>query len=161
MKLKHQTETTFINKETGESFIQTTEKKFSIKTTSEGFYMTFLSAIQNLVGLSGTELRVLSKLCAISEYNTGIVYLPPDRRVTILEEMSLKKQTFSNALVSLRKKDFITGSGGVFKINPEYHWKGETSVRDKILKNELEITFNAISIEDNLEESTNSEENNG
>lgn len=150
MKLKNQKETVFTSVETGEQFVQTTEKSYSIKTTSDEFYMTFFSAIQNLVGASGTDMKVLSKLCSISEYNTGVVYLPAQRRSEVCGELGVKPQTLTNSISSLRKKEFIEGSGGVFKINPKYHWKGETSVRDKILKGEIEITFNLRNTSDNF-----------
>lgn len=147
MYLKNRTTARVKDQETGQYKVVELEKKYSIKTTADEFYMTFLSSIQNMEGMSGTDLKVLSHLCSIAEYNTGVVYLPPERKREIVnlikvgENRSMSMQTFSNSLTSLKKRDFISGRGGVFTINPKYHWKGETKVRDQILNGQLEITF--------------------
>jgi hypothetical protein len=147
MRLKNETTKEIVNTETGEVFLQTTSKTFNIKVTSDSFYITFLTVIKELAGLKSiVDVKVLSCLCSIAEYNTGIVFLTAERKQYICDTMNLKYQSVANSLTNLKKSGFITGKGGTYTINPEYFWKGDLKTREQLLK-EGKININ-IEFED-------------
>jgi len=132
-KLHHVEET--IDKNTGE--VSVIKKTFSVKTNNtEEFYITFLSGINALCGLSrNSDIKVLAMLCSIAEYNTGRVKVTSKTRKDIMDKLSMKSsQAFSNSINRLKKGSLINGERGEYEINPEYFWKGTTDERNKLLK---------------------------
>ena len=135
MKFKNETTKELVNTETGEVFLQTISKTFNIKVTSDNFYITFLTVIKELAGLKSiVDIKVLSCLCSMAEYNTGIVFLTSERKQYICDTMELKYQSVANSLTNLKKSGFITGKGGTYTINPEYFWRGDLKTREQLLK---------------------------
>lgn len=122
-----------LNKETGE--IITTSKTFTLKTSAESFYMTF---VDNLAGVlqikSLLDSKLLSILCTKAEFNTGIINLSASLRNEICLELKTSTQNISNSLNRLKKLELITGEKGTFKINPMIFWKGTLEERTKLLK---------------------------
>ena len=140
MKLKNETVQEIIDPTTGEVVLVTTSKTFSIKTSSEEFYMTFIKACSGLFELkSTTDLKLIIKMCCIAEFNTGKVYLPAETRKQICTELNVVNQQLSNSLKSLKEKNLIQGSKGLFYLNPSVFWKGTMETRNTFLR-EMKIT---------------------
>jgi len=125
--------------------IQSTSKTFNTKVKAEEFFIVFLESIGHLIGIkSGVDRAVLDALCAVAEFDTGVVHLTSKMREKICELTELKYQTVANSLSFLRKNKFIIMDKGECKINPEYFWKGSLEERSKILREgclELRINF--------------------
>lgn len=147
MRLKHSTTTDEVDNQTGEIVTITTSKTFSTKVTTDSFYMTFFSFIKELAGLKSiVDIKVLSCLCEMADYNTGTVQLTADRKDYICKRMDLKYQTVANSLTSLKKRNFISGKRGAYNINPEYFWYGTTDARKDLMVNDnlnFTIEFNS------------------
>ena len=147
MKLKNITEETHqvVDPETGEISTRTvtTSKTFSAKVSEEKFYITYISALDSLLNLfSTTDRAVLDVLNTWSEFDSGIVFLPTERRNQLAEKVGIKPQTLSNSLQGLKKKGIIALKRGMVTINPNFFWKGDLKVRNSLLKNqEVFITF--------------------
>ena len=102
----------------------------------ERFYMVFPSMDNEFYNLrSAVDIKVLLRMCEMSEYDTGIVLLPIGRRAGLCNFLSISSQQLTNSLCALKSKKFITGGKGVFKINPLYFWKGTMETRNKLLNN--------------------------
>lgn len=135
MKLKNETTEQIVNEQTGEVVKVTTSKTYTIKSSTEEFYMTFISSCASLFKLkSPTDLKLTIKLCMIAEYNTGKVYLATEVRQEICKELGIVTQQLTNSLKSLKDKEIIEGGKGVFTLNPLIFWKGTTNERSKIMK---------------------------
>ena len=105
-------------------------------------YYTFPAAIKELAGLTNmSDIKVLSCLCTMAEFNTGIVFLTSERKKEICEKFDLKYQSVANSLTNLKKRGFITGKGGNLCINPDYYWRGDLKTREQII-NDGRISIN-------------------
>lgn len=137
---------TILDESTGELISFKQSKTFTTKITPDKFYFTFLMSISEITKITRlTDIKALSYLCSIAEYNTGIAFLPSARKKELCNTMNLKPQTVSNALTNLKKGGFVSGKGGAYTINPEYFWKGSLKERELLLKSkevELDINFN-------------------
>lgn len=113
---------------------------------SEQFYMIYIECIAPLLKItSGNDAAVLSSLCCMMEYNTAKVYLNADRRKEICSRIGIVNSVLSRSLASLRDLSLISGGeGGTYEINPYVFWKGSTTEREQLLRNEgltLKIKF--------------------
>ena len=150
MRLRHTTERVedAVNPSTGEivNHVVTTSKTFVTKVSSEQFYLTFINAVDAVLdNFTKTDRRVLDKLCKLSEYDTGMVMLPPFRKKEICESLNIKRQSLYNSLQSLKNKGAITMIDGMVKINPMYFWKGTLKTRESMLdSNEVFISFGIV-----------------
>lgn len=141
MKLKNETTEQIVNEQTGEVVKVTTSKTYTIKSSTEEFYMTFISSCASLFKLkSPTDLKLTIKLCMLAEYNTGKVYLATEVRQEICKELGIVTQQLTNSLKSLKDKEIIEGGKGVFTLNPLIFWKGTSNERSKIMK-DLKISI--------------------
>lgn len=136
--------TTETNKDTGE----VTEIEKSVTVTTGGgdkFFMTFLENMSSFYNISCvTDVKVLAKMCSMAEYNTYQMFMPKARRKEIMDEIGINTQTMSNALSRLRGIGMISGSDGMYEINPVVFWKGSTKERERLLKTkgiEIKIKF--------------------
>lgn len=135
---------TLTNKETGEVF----EEEKSVTVTTGGgdkFYMTFIENLSSLYNISCiTDVKVLSKMCSMAEYNTYRMLMPKAVRKEIMDELDINTQTMSNSLSRLKAINMISGEDGMYEINPTVFWKGSTKERDRLLKTkgiEIKIKF--------------------
>lgn len=136
--------TTETNKDTGE--ITETEKSVTVSTSSgDKFFMTFLENMSSFYNINCvTDVKVLAKMCSMAEYNTYHMFMPPARRKEIMQELKINTQTMSNALTRLKGIGMVSGSDGMYEINPIVFWKGSTKERDRLLKTkgiEIKIKF--------------------
>ena len=128
-----------VDKETGE--VVTTSKHFSVKTTPEKFYMTYIDNLAAFFELrSLVDTKLLQVLCMRAEYDSGVVMLPAGERADICKLLSISSQQVTNSLNSLKKLRLITGEKGVYKINPSVFWKGSLDARRKVMEGSLQIT---------------------
>lgn len=138
-KLKH--EITQVDKETGE--IITTSKTFSIKTTQDTFYMSYIEYLSPVLQLkSQLDKDVLMYFCMMAEYNTGKVSLSTQERQDLLTKLDVASQALSRSVNNLKEVDLISGDRGLYYINPKVFWKGTNETRDKLLKDKkLNVTI--------------------
>lgn len=139
-RLKHSTTT--VDTETGE--LVTVSKTFSVKASSEKFYMVFIDQMAPLFGLKNpSDRKLLDTFCKLAEFNTGKVRLTSSDRKVLCKELDISSQTLSNSISSLKKLGLISGDGGTYEVSPIIFWKGTTDAREKLLKdNAHEIIVN-------------------
>lgn len=137
MKLKNEVKQEFVDPETGELITQITSKTFSIKTTSEKFYMQFYNLIENYIELTDTCKNVLAVICSKIEWDKNCLSLNPAIREDICTLCKIKYQTLANTLHLLKDKGIINIIKGNCYVNPEYFWKGSLKTREKALKDGL------------------------
>ena len=103
------------------------------RVSSENFYFTFLEALAPSLKLSYGELRLMNALNFKAIYNTGIFVLSIKQREELCESLGIKKQSLSNSLNSLKRKNLLAYDRGEWTINPAYFWKGDNEERLKHL----------------------------
>lgn len=132
----------FLDKDTGEIFAMETSKTWTAKQSVEQFYMTFIDMYSSLFSKIHSEKAkdVLTWMCMNAEFNTGRVLITPIIREELCKQLSVSSAALSTHISLLKKLNLINGSKGTFFINPEIFWKGELSVRNKLLK-DGNITF--------------------
>lgn len=136
-----------LDKETGEICTIETSKTWSSKVhDTESFYMVFVNWISLEYQIKSTVAKsILTWMLTNAEYNTGRVLLTTMERSELCKLYGITNNALSIYLKQLKDLNLITGSKGTFFINPEIFWKGELSVRNKLLK-DGNITF-TISID--------------
>ena len=143
MKLKNETTTEIVDKETGEVISSTISKTFSVKAKSDEFYFTFLTLLKDIIGLKSiVDLKVLYVLCNMAEFNTGKVSMSTNKRGEICEMLGITYNTLANSISRLKKNNFITDKKRDYTINPDYFWKGDLKTRDQLLKEGGKLTLN-------------------
>lgn len=123
-----------IDTRTGE--VKTVRKTFSVRSkNTEDFYLTFLSGLNAICDLSRpSDIKILTVLCAMAEYNTGKVKLTSHDRKKIIKKLSISAQAFSNSINRLKEASLLEGERGEYKVNPQHFWKGTTDERHRLLK---------------------------
>jgi hypothetical protein len=129
--------------DTGEIKVIESQKVFTKKVKNDNFYFTFIDFIAPLFRLrSDSAKTLLVWLCTNAEFNTGIVRLTADDRRQLCETLNMSNNAITNCLKKLKDLNLISGQDGKFTINPQIFWKGEMSVRDKLLQSEdIQIIF--------------------
>lgn len=143
-KFKDVVQTQVVDRETGETTYVETQKSYTIQTTVDKFYMTFIEFAKPRLKIKfASDHLVLATLCDMATYNTGVVRITPQDRDEMSVTLELSKQQLTNSLTRLKKLDLITGDRGTFTINPQVFWKGDTKTRESLLKDEgVQIIFN-------------------
>lgn len=135
-------ETTSVDRETGE--IITTSKTFSIRSNQDEFYMSY---INNMVGFfnlkSAIDIKLITKMCMIAEYNTGRVLITPEVRHEVQKLLQISSQQMTNSIANLKKIGLLKGQRGTYQLNPMVFWKGTNDTRNAYLRegNGLRITI--------------------
>lgn len=140
-KLRHEERT--VDTRTGE--VTTIHKTFSVKAKStEEFYLTFLSGLNAICELTRpSDIKILSALCTMAEFNTGKIRLTATRRKTLVVRLKLSTQSFSNSINRLKESGLVTGERGEYEINPQHFWKGTTDERMRLMRDrKAEIIMN-------------------
>lgn len=135
-------ETTTVNESTGE--VLTTHKEFFIRVNQDEFVMLYIKSISTIFKIpQGKEQNTFILLASMAEYNTGEVNISSAKRKQICEQLDITTTQFSNHLKTLNGLGLISGTKGLYHINPDIFWKGENSVRTEYLKNKsLKVTLN-------------------
>ena len=77
-----------------------------------------------------------------AEFNTGKVFLTTGNRAILCKDLNISSNTLTNNLRKLKDANLISGDKGDFVINPQIFWKGDLSVRKKLLEDsEIQIKF--------------------
>lgn len=129
--------------DTGEIKVIESQKVFTKKVKNDNFYFTFIEFVAPLFRLrSDSAKNLLVWLCTNAEFNTGVVRLTADDRRQLCETLNMSNNAITNCLKKLKDLNLISGQDGKFTINPQIFWKGEMSVRDKLLQSEdIQIIF--------------------
>lgn len=129
--------------ETGEIKVIESQKVFTKKVKNDNFYFTFIDFVAPLFRLrSDSAKTLLVWLCTNAEFNTGVVRLTADDRRQLCETLNMSNNAITNCLKKLKDLNLISGQDGKFTINPQIFWKGEMSVRDRLLQSEdIQIIF--------------------
>lgn len=144
--LKHSTIVESTNHATGETTTTETQKTFSIQTTSESFYLTFLSFIQEYIGLNDAEKKVLAIICTEMDFNKNSFSMNKSRREYLCDTCNMAYQTLANTMTNLKKKCVIEVLNGEVIVNPKFLWKGDLKVRERVLKDKgLTLNVNFLS----------------
>lgn len=134
-KIIQSVEKIYVDPETGEEVKLETSKVYSERVKEDSFYMTFIDFVAPLYKLSSESARkLLSWMCEHAEYNTGRISLAAGDRLKIASTFGISNNTITNSLASLKKLGLISGSKGVFEINPQIFWKGDLTMRKRLLK---------------------------
>jgi len=131
-KLQHIEEA--IDKRSGEVII--TKKTFAVKSKNkQEFFMVFLSGLNAICELTRpSDIKILACMCERAEYNTGAVRLTSEDRKQLVDKLKITSQAFSNSLSRLKDTGLVTGERGMYEVNPQHFWKGETNERERLLK---------------------------
>ena len=129
--------------DTGEIKVIESQKVFTKKVKNDNFYFTFIDFVAPLFRLrSDSAKNLLVWLCTNAEFNTGVVRLTADDRRQLCETLNMSNNAITNCLKKLKDLNLISGQDGKFTINPQIFWKGEMSVRDRLLQSEdIQIIF--------------------
>lgn len=144
MKYQSVSTTEIIDKTTGEVLSIETNKKFVKKIENkEDFYISYIDFMSTFYKIKGDNPKnLLIWLCCHAEFNTGVIDLPAAKRKQLCEELNMHSNTLSNCLNKLKELNLIKGSGGQFQLNPQVFWRGESSVREEMLKGaSFEVSF--------------------
>jgi hypothetical protein len=126
-------ETTTVDEETGE--VVTTSKTFAVKVARDEFYMSYISNMMGVFNLkSVVDIKLLTRMCMIAEYNTGRVLITSEVRKETGDLLQVSTQQITNSLYSLKKLGLIKGNRGTYFLNPMVYWKGSNDVRDNLLR---------------------------
>lgn len=138
----------FVDVNTGEVLQYENTKTYKEKVDSEHFYMVFFDYLHKFKSLkrSAANNNVMTELCKLAEFNTGIVHMSTKTREEICEYLEISKTQLSNSLKALKDDGLITCDRGDYKINPEIFWKGDQKIRkDELLKGKsLKITYEIV-----------------
>lgn len=133
--------TTIVNIETGEQVVA--KREWTEKIKPEAFYMSFIENMSGFFKLKSTsDIKLLVKMCTIAEFNTGSVCLATGNRIEIAKELDITNSQISKSLNNLIVLNLISGSKGIYVINPSVFWKGDAKSREALMQNNsLNITI--------------------
>jgi hypothetical protein len=144
-KLIQSTTREVIDPETGEITTLESSKVIRKRVKEDSFYMTFIDFISPFIDNLRTcdnARRILTWLCMNAEFNTGKVFLTTGNRAILCKDLNISSNTLTNNLRKLKDANLISGDKGDFVINPQIFWKGDLSVRKKLLEDsEIQIKF--------------------
>lgn len=121
-QIVHEQTTEVVDSYTGEIVKESVSKTFTIKKDVEPFFLTYsryMSVLYNLTSLSA--VKILWKFLEQPQYNKEDVFITPQRKKEILEELGISSSIYTKSLVMLTEAGIISGSRGTYKINPELH----------------------------------------
>jgi hypothetical protein len=134
-----------VNAETGEVY-EYSQQKSVIKTEVEPFFLTYSKQILALFDseVLNATTKVLYKLLEFAEFNTGKVYMTPERVDELLSISGVSRASYHRAIKELTNKGVITKNKGTFTIAENMFWKGDRKVRDEIINSRLMVSFSPV-----------------
>lgn len=144
--LYEETECQMTNHETGE-VMNYTNKKELVKIEVEPFFFTYSKQILALYGMSvfNATTKVLWKLMEIAEWNTGKVFMNPERRKDIMGICKISRASFDRAIKELVDVGIVEKKGQTYTIDSMMFWKGDRVGREKLIKEaKLKVTFSPV-----------------
>lgn len=132
-----------VDSSTGEVLHMETSKRFTTKVKTDKFYMTFIEYAAPLFKLTTQSAKdILVWMCCNAEFNTGKIVLAPAERARMMKDLNVTTNTISNSLKKLTSLKIISGDKGVYTLNPQIFWKGDSETRDKMLEvEEIQVNF--------------------
>jgi len=131
-----------VDHSTGEIIDTEIEKHFKTKVEKDKFFVIYLKYLSSFYGLtSALDIKLLIKMCELSEYNEGKVVISTGVRCDIMKELKTASSNISRSLKSLKNKSLITGDKGVYYINPQLFWKGSEVTRQESLLSDEGVSF--------------------
>ena len=130
----------YVNRETGEIITSTTEKTFSykVKNNDEFIMLYYKYVIPATTGMKSFKaFCLLLRLVDIANYNTGSVDISIKTRENLCKTLDISAKNFNKYINELKNANMISGSRGLYTINPKYFWKGDSNERNKMLKDKL------------------------
>ena len=127
---------------TGELLEETTQKTFTVKKDVEPFFLTYsrcMSVLYNLTSL--TAVKILWKFLELAKYNTGEVFITPQQKKKIIEELKISVSIYNKSLSILTNAGLLSGSRGYYVIDPKIHWKGDFKTREIMIKSGLKLSL--------------------
>lgn len=149
--LMSQTECQQVDPNSGE-ILNYINKKELVKVEIEPFFFTYSKQILALYGMSvfNATTKVLWKLMEIAEWNTGKVFMNPERRKEIMQICSISRASFDRAIKELADVGIIKREGTTYTIDGMMFWKGDRAGREKIIKEaKLKVSFSTVFIDNN------------
>lgn len=134
------------NTDTGE-ITDYISKKELVKVEIEPFFFTYSKQLLALYGLSvfNATTKVLWKLLEIAEWNTGKVFMNPERRKEIMQICNISRPSFDRAIRELTEIGIIEKNGSTYTIDCMTFWKGDKASRDKLIKEaRLKVSFSPV-----------------
>lgn len=109
---------------------------YTIKVKTDKFYMGFFGKEEKILEVKSLLARnILDLLFKHVHYNTGIIHISTGLRHELMEKLKANSPNFSRALKSLIDADLLlVEARGVYKLNPDVFWVGESKERTKYLK---------------------------
>lgn len=144
--LMEETECQQLDPNSGE-LMRYTSKKELVKVEVEPFFFTYSKQILALYGMSvfNATTKVLWKLMEIAEWNTGKVFMNPERRKEIMQICSISRASFDRAIKELADVGIIKREGTTYTIDGMMFWKGDRAGREKIIKEaKLKVSFSPV-----------------
>lgn len=77
----------------------------------------------------------------MAKYNTGEVFITPQQKKKIIEELKISVSIYNKSLCILKDAKIISGGRGYYVIDPKIHWKGDFKTRENIIKSGLKISL--------------------
>lgn len=124
-----------------------TSKKELVKIEVEPFFFTYSKQILALYGMSvfNATTKVLWKLMEIAEWNTGKVFMNPERRKEIMDICGISRASFDRAIRELTDVGIVEKRGQTYTIDSMMFWKGDRASREKIIKEaKLKVSFSPV-----------------
>lgn len=138
------------NPETGEVY-EYSEQKSIIRTDVEPFFLTYSKQILALFDseVLNSSTKVLYKLLEYAEFNTGKVYMTPERVDELMASCGISKSSYYRAVNELINIGVISKNKGTYTIAESMFWKGDRKVRDEIINSKLMVSFSPVFNEEN------------
>lgn len=134
------------NTDTGE-ITDYISKKELVKVEVEPFFFTYSKQLLALYGMSvfNATTKVLWKLLEIAEWNTGKVFMNPERRKEIMQICNISRPSFDRAIRELADVGIIEKKGSTYTIDCMTFWKGDRASREKLIKEaKLKVSFSPV-----------------
>lgn len=133
------------NPETGEVY-EYSEQKSVIRTDVEPFFLTYSRQILALFDseVLNSTTKVLYKLLEYAEFNTGKVYMTPERVDELMASCGISRSSYHRAINELINIGVISKNKGTYTIAENMFWKGDRKVRDEIINSKLMVSFSPV-----------------
>lgn len=131
---------TITDKETGEVLDVQIAEHSVLVTTKEEFVQLYTSVESKLYNLPLSAERVWT-YCILHCQKDNIITFTAYDKTIIKEKWGLGFSTTANALTTLVNNRLLikTTSKSVYRVNPNYAWKGTSNDRNKLLKYVLTV----------------------
>lgn len=67
-----------------------------------------------------------------AEYNSGKIYMTPDRVSQVLASCEIGKSSYYRAIKALKDSHVISENNNTFTVSPKLFWKGDKLTRNKL-----------------------------